>query len=165
VLESSEVGLTSALCSGFSLIQSGMMTALISSCMVMSRAFASFRSSRKFASPKEKMNFAMSLLMPSGKDNPSLLNKTGSTRFSSFSYVERIDSSLIRKWLVGKTMLNIETVRCSRDFPENSIGLLISRPAFYGFLEAREPRFDYRRTRLKPSFAFAWSLGLEIVGG
>jgi len=148
VLESSEVGLTSALCSGFSLIQSGMMTALISSCMVMSRTFASFRSSRKFASPKEKMNFAMSLLMPSGKDNPSLLNKTGSTRFSSFSCVERIDSSLIGKWLVGKTMLNTETVRWNWDFEK----IHVRSPQFHAdllgsSLEAREKdAFAHRQT-------------------
>ncbi len=71
MLENSDVGLTSALCSRFGFIQSGIMTALMSSCMVMSRDFASAFSSRKFASPKEKMNFAMSILMPCGKDNPS----------------------------------------------------------------------------------------------
>ncbi len=59
VLENSDVGLASALGSRFSFIQSGMMTALISSCMVMSRVFASACIIRKFASPKEKMNFAM----------------------------------------------------------------------------------------------------------
>ena len=50
------------------LIQSGMITALISSCMVMSLVVASVFSMRKFSSPSEKMNLAMmvvSILLPS----------------------------------------------------------------------------------------------------
>ncbi len=43
----------------FVFIQSGMMTARRSSWMLMSRALASLFNIWKFASPREKMNFAM----------------------------------------------------------------------------------------------------------